>query len=281
MPTRTVAFRRRSSPIGLLVALALLAAVAFVRSASAQDASPLASPAAGTADCTQALGLPSGGACVNVIHASQEAPAVDVYVDGAVAIPGLAFGAASGYVGLPAGEHLIQVAPAGAPADQAVITATLPLEAGVAYEIAAVGTLDTITAIVNPANLDPLTGDLARIRVIQTIPGAPAADVALAGGEVLIPNVTEGVAGAYAEVPAGATPVDLEIRPAGQPTALFPISGAALQPGLVYSFYAIGSVADPSSLQVLPIVAPASGSTTAGTPVAGEAIPLAPATPTS
>lgn len=257
---------------------ALLTTVLWLRPVLAQDATPMASPMAGTSDCTEPLGLVTGSACVNVIHASAEAPAVDVYVDGTLAITNLQFGQATGFVGLPAGEHQIQVAPSGGTVDEAVIDETLTLEAGTGYEIAATGSLDALMAAVNPVNLDPLTGDMARIRVIQTIPEAPAADVALAGGDVLIANVSVGGTADYAEVPAGATPVDLEIRPAGEQTALLTVSGASLQAGLVYSFYAIGSVSDPMSLQVLPVIAPASGSMMAGTPIAGsETIPLAPA----
>jgi hypothetical protein len=286
LPMSTRSAVRRPVPAVLLLVLAALAALAWFRPAgsAAQDSTPMPPPAGspqamaeGTSDCTQPLGLAAGNACVNVIHASPDAPAVDVYVDGQPALQGLAFGAASGFVGLPPGDHQFQVAPAGAPADQAVIDTTLTLEAGTAYEVAAFGPLADIGALVTTANLDPLMGDSARVRVVQTITGAPPADVAAAGGPVLIGNVVEGNASEYAEVPAGATPVDLEIRPAGQGTAIFSIPGAQLQPGLVYSFYALGSVTDPSALRVLPVVAPASGGMMAGTPVAASPVPLAPA----
>ena len=285
MPPRT-AVRSRPLPALLLLVVAVLAAFAWFRPATstAQESTPMAPPAGspeavamGATDCTQPLGLPAGNACVSVIHASPDAPAVDVYVDGQPALRGLAVGSASGFVGLPPGTHQVQVAPAGAPADQAVIDTTLTLEAGTAYEVAAFGPVANITALVTPANLDPLQGDSARVRVVQTIAGAPPADVAAAGGPVLIPGVVEGNASNYAEVPAGATPVDLEIRAAGQPTALLTIPGAQLQPGLVYSFYAIGSISDPTTLRVLPVVAPAAGGMMAGTPVAASPVPLVPA----
>ena len=50
----------------------------------AQDGSPAASPEA-AADCTANLGLVrSTKACVAIVHASPNAPAVDVYLNGAV-----------------------------------------------------------------------------------------------------------------------------------------------------------------------------------------------------
>ena len=90
--------------------------------ASAQEATP--SPEAEDMGvCTEALGFgEEGDACVSVVHASPDAPAVDVWVDGEPALIGLTFGTYSGWVTLPAGDHQVQVAPAG--------TVRKPLESG-------------------------------------------------------------------------------------------------------------------------------------------------------
>ena len=90
------------SAFGLMtIALvAMLAVGAWGRGAGAQDATPAA------VDCTAAIGTGAAGdACVNVVHASPDAPAVDVYVDGALALSNLAFPGSSGWVALPAGPH--------------------------------------------------------------------------------------------------------------------------------------------------------------------------------
>src|SRR5262245_54902829 len=50
---------------------------------------------------------------LRVLHASPDAPNVDVLVDGAVALSNVPFQAGSGYLPLPAGPHRLQVAPAG------------------------------------------------------------------------------------------------------------------------------------------------------------------------
>ena len=46
---------------------------------------------------------------VRVIHASPDAPAVDVWVNGAVAIEDLAFGSATDWIALPAGSYDVAV----------------------------------------------------------------------------------------------------------------------------------------------------------------------------
>lgn len=84
-----------------------------------------------------ALGLPSSGGCVNVIHAAAGAGAVDVYVDGQVALPNVAFGTASGYIAMPAGLHEIKLVPAGGDLAAAAATGLAQVEAGKAYELAA------------------------------------------------------------------------------------------------------------------------------------------------
>lgn len=59
---------------------------------------------------------------VRVAHLSPDAPAVDVYVDGAAVLEDVPFGAVSDYLELPAGSHTIEVAPAGQGAESAVLS---------------------------------------------------------------------------------------------------------------------------------------------------------------
>ena len=239
----------------LLIA-ALMAALFGGLRASAQDATP--SPE--TTDmgvCTEALGIgEAGNACVTVIHASPDAPAVDVYVDGTLALENLAFGAASGWVALPAGEHQVQVSATGTPADQAVIDATLALEEDAAYEVAAVGLVAEITAAVNQVNLSELGEDEARIRVVHASPDAPAVDIAVTDGDVLFGELAFPDASGTRTVPAGS--YDLEVRVAGTTDVALALPGVELEAGMVYSVYAIGLVGD-GSLTVLPIASSTTG----------------------
>jgi hypothetical protein len=224
-------------------------------SALAQDA--MGTPSgANMGNCVTALGIgQEGDACVNVVHASPDAPAVDIYVDGAEALSGLEFGAASDWVALPAGEHQIQVTAADAALDTAVIDADVTLEEGAAYEIAATGLLAEIEPQIYPVDLSTLGSDdesMARIRVVHASPDAPAVDVAVAGGDVLIENLPFTEASDYLDVPADS--YDLEVRPTGTTDVALDLPGVALEAGTVYSVYAIGHVAD-GSLTVLPVTA--------------------------
>lgn len=228
-----------------LFALSLLLG-AFPGAAAASDA---------MTSCAQALGIgKAGDACVNIIHASPNAPAVDVYLDGAKALSGLKFGKDSGWVAVPAGGHEIQVTATGADLSSAVVDAKVTLSEGVAYEAAATGLLANITVQVRRVDLAPVGSadkPMARIRVVHASTDAPAVDIAVKGGDVLVSDLAYPHTSGWLEVPADT--YDLEVRPAGQTDVALALPGVKLEAGMVYSFYAIGELSN-KTLTVLPVV---------------------------
>ena len=175
----------------------------------------------------------AGTANVRVAHASPNAPRVDVYVDGMRAFANAPFTAITKYAALPAGKHHVQVFPAGAkPTGKAAIDATLTLAPGKSYTVAAVGTLQQIAPLVLvDKNRLPAAG-YAKIRVIHASPNAPAVDVAVTGGPVLIHGLKFGQASGYAKVKAGT--YNLEVRPAGTMTAVLKLRNVHLMSRTVY-----------------------------------------------
>jgi hypothetical protein len=240
--------------IGVLVLALLLGSIQS--RASAQEATASPAGAADMGDCVTALGIGQpGNACLNVVHASPDAPAVDVYVDGAKALGDLAFGTASGWVALPAGEHQIQVTAAGAEIETAVIDADVTLDDGAAYEVAAIGLLAEIEPQVHQVNLSAIGAEdepMSRVRVVHASPDAPAVDVAVKGGDVLIENLAFPEASDYLSVPAAS--YDLEVRPTGTTDVALDLPGVEFEAGMVYTIYAIGQTTD-DTLTVLPVVA--------------------------
>ena len=87
---------------------------------------------------------------VRVVHASPDAPAVDVYADGAKVLTNVAFKGSSDYLSVPAGPHNFKVFATGAnPATgTAVINADATLEAGKDYTVVAIGKLAEIKPLV-------------------------------------------------------------------------------------------------------------------------------------
>lgn len=196
---------------------------------------------------TSGTALAADTADVRVLHASPDAPAVDVYLDDAIvdALTNVPFGTISDYLQIPAGAHNIKVYATGTTADP-VIDADVTLTAGAAYTVAATGALADITAQV--LEDDPsATSSSAKVRVVHFSADAPAVDVATAGSTVeeavvkglAYPNATD-----YLALPGGT--YDLEVRLAGDTTVALPLPDVTIQDGRAYSVFAVGSAASPA-----------------------------------
>ena len=187
----------------------------------------------------------AAGPRVRVIHASPDAPAVDVWVDGAKAFSDASFKAATAYAPLTAGEHKVQVVPAGQ-TEPAVIDATLTLAEGKDYSVAAVGLLADIEPLVLEDNNAAPAAGKAHVRFVHASPDAPAVDIAVTGGPVLFSNVPFKGVGDYTPVDAGT--YDLEVRVAGTDTVVLPLPGVKLDAGTVYTAWAMGLAAGEPAL---------------------------------
>ena len=189
---------------------------------------------------------------VRVVHASPDAPAVDVKVNGAVAVPNLAFGSISGYASLPAGQYDVQVVPAGLNSP-VVIDLTgdnaVNLFYNRDYTVVALNILSKIEPLLLVDNNNPAPRPFARVRFVHASPDAPAVDIAVAGGPVLFGNIPFKGVGDYVEVPKGF--YDLEVRLAGTKTVVLPLPAVKLEGGTTYTVFAMGFAAGNPSLHAV------------------------------
>ena len=191
---------------------------------------------------------------VRVIHASPDAPAVDVYANDGKVLSNVPFKTASDYLSVPAGAYNFKVFATGAnPAsDTAVIDADAALEAGKDYTVVALGKLaDIKPGVFVDNNAAPAAGK-AHVRVLHASPDAPAVDIAVKSGPVLFPNLAF-------EKQAGPSPVDagtydLEVRAAGTMTVALAIDDVTLEAGKIYDVLAVGLLNGEPALSALPIV---------------------------
>jgi hypothetical protein len=213
-----------------------------------------------------------GNAKVRVIHASPDAPAVDVWVDGNKALTNVSFFTASDYLDIPAGPHDIKVTPSG-DANTAVIDAKgVAVEAGKAYTIATVGNLAEIKPAVLADNLAAPAMGKAHVRVVHASPDAPAVDIKVKGGPTLISNLAFPKDSGYSPVDAGT--YDLVVAPAGSETVALDLAGTKLEAGKIYDIFAVGllngepklrvEVTTPPPLAAAPAQAPQQLPTTGG-----------------
>ena len=192
-------------------------------------------------------------AMVRVMHASPDAPAVDVYVNGDVVLSDVPFKAISDYLMLDAGSYDLGIKPAGAAAaDPYVLEATdVAVSGGKAYTVAATGLLANIafTILVD----DPKAkSDTAKLRVVHFSPDTPAVDVGLKGqapADALIKGLEFPKASKYLAVPGDT--YDVEVRPAGTDTVALDLSGTTLENGKNYSVFAVGLLQGEPALGVV------------------------------
>lgn len=190
---------------------------------------------------------------VRVVHASPDAPAVDVYANGARVLSNVPFRGASDYLAVPAGRYTFEVRPAGAAASTfPVLSITADLRAGTDYTVMAVDRLSQIKGrVFTDNNTRPAAGK-AHVQVVHASPDAPTVDIALKGGAVLVPSLPFGELKGPLPVDAGT--YDLEIRPAGTTAVALALDGVRLEAGRVYTFTAVGLVSGSPALSVLPLV---------------------------
>lgn len=203
------------------LATAILATLALASCSSDNKSNPLA---------------PAVPARVMAVHASPDAPAVDLLVDGAVVGTGLAFPNSTPYLNLASGTRNVKVNVSGT--TTTVINADLPVTGGASYTVFASDVVASIGAIVLTDDLTAPASGKAHVRFVHLSPGAPAVDVAVQSGPVLFANKAFKQYSAFTPVDAGT--YNLEVRLAGTSTVALPLNGIVLQSGKIYTVFAKG-----------------------------------------
>ena len=190
---------------------------------------------------------------VFIYHASPNAPAVDVYLNGELSgVQGLSYGnGTDGYVNLSAGDIEVAIAPAGQPVDSAVYSSTLTLEQGYSYSVFAHGILgapgDSAFALLTlEDDLSPPTEDNARVRVLHL--GHDAPDVSVVSLENLGDDTGQPVTGltdlsypqASAYTDLGAGDYILGLAAAGSNDVAYEMGPASFEQELHYTAIASG-----------------------------------------
>lgn len=150
---------------------------------------------------------------VRIVHASPDAPAVDIYVNGGMVLENLPFREYSEYLALPAGTYNVEIKVSGT--NTVVKQLSVPVQAGKDYTAIAVGyaaggkSPGFDVMLLEDDNTAPADGRI-KIRVAHTAPGAPAVDVyvttpfeTLSGKQPVLTNVPFKAASGYLSVPIG------------------------------------------------------------------------------
>ncbi len=155
-------------------------------------------------------------AYVQVVHASPDAPNVDVLVDNTIVLTNVPYQAASGYLAVPAGTRNLKVNATGT--STTVINADVALMSGQYYTVMATGLVAAIQPLVLTDDyVNPAAGNV-KVRLVHAAASAPTVDIYVTAPGADISGIAPTLAGVpfrgysdYLEVPAGSYQVRITV----------------------------------------------------------------------
>lgn len=180
---------------------------------------------------------PTAKANVMVVHASPDAPGVDLLVDNTVAGTNLTFPNNTGYLEVNAGTRNVKVNVTGT--STTVIQANLNLVENKSYSVFAVNQVSAIEPLVFEDNLSNPASGKAHVRFIHLSPNAPAVNITLTDGTIVFENVS--FKGSVNFTPLDAATYNLQVRDAAtNQTVVLELPNITLQAGKIYTVFAKG-----------------------------------------
>lgn len=180
---------------------------------------------------------------VQVVHASPDAPGVDILVDNdKVNSSALVFPNNTAYLNVDAGTRNIKVNAAGT--STSVINADVPFTADKNYSIFAINRLASIEALALEDDLTAPASGKAHVRFVHLSPDAPAVDVTTNTGAIVFGNRAFKSATSFTPLDAGT--VNLQVRVAGTSTVALSLPAITLEAGKIYTIFARGFLAPPT-----------------------------------
>lgn len=189
---------------------------------------------------------PGATAQLRVMHASPNAPNVDVLVDNETVLTNVAYRAVSPFDDVAAGSRRIRVRATGT--TTAVIDENVDFVAGNSYTVLAAGLLTTIEPVVALDNLEAPPSGQMKLRVIHAAPTAGSVDVyvtapgtSLVQSTPVLSNVAFRAISAYLTVDPGT--YQIRVTAAGTTSLVIdtPLTVAAGQIRTIVATEAVGS----------------------------------------
>lgn len=176
-----------------------------------------------------------------IVHASPDAPGVNVSLDGIVvtALGTLTFPNSTPYTTLPASKEIkVGVRVPAATAD--VATAAVKLGKDSSYTVLAINKAATLGFLLfnDTEFLKAPAAGKAKVRFIHASPDAPAVDITAKGSTAKIFDKVAFTGAAVVETAAGT--LDLDVKVAGTQTVALSLAGVKLDAGKIYTVFARG-----------------------------------------
>lgn len=185
---------------------------------------------------------------VRILHASPNAPAVDIYANGDLIVSNLAFSEFTQYLPVPSGNYNIKVYPTGNTTTP-VINTDIYIPEGTVTNLAAVGILPDISLFQISESIIPANYGEPCVRFVHLSPNAPAVDIKLADDSIVFEDVSYKEVTNYVCVPAGT--YSFKVTPTGSNDVVLTVPNVKLDKNYTYTIYAVGLAGGTPELQVL------------------------------
>ena len=186
---------------------------------------------------------------VRILHASPDAPPVDIYANDNLIAKNRAYKQFTNYVRVKPGEYTIQVYPTGQKTNPVIDTkVTVPQRSR--FTVAAVGKLADISLLpIMEASMKMVDERRSYIRFAHLSPNAPAVDITLPNGTKLFSDISYLQYTDYMTVPPGN--YTLQVKPTGSDQVVLTVPNVRLLPGTLYTVYAVGLVGETPPLEAI------------------------------
>ncbi len=175
---------------------------------------------------------------VRLLHASPDAPPVDVYANGDIIAKNLSFKQLTDYVAVKPGEYTIQIFPAGQKTTP-VLNTKMNIPSQSSLTVAAIGKLANLQLLPIMEVYMPMVDKRSSyVRFAHLSPDAPAVDITLPDGTKLFSNVRFKQYTDYISVAPGN--YTLQVRPTGSDAVVLTVPNVKVLPGSISTIYAVG-----------------------------------------
>lgn len=190
----------------------------------------------------------SGNSYVRVLHASPNAPPVDIYVNNNPVIKDLRFKEFSDYISLMGGIYNIKVFPTG-DKTKPVLNKNITVPPKSIITVAAAGKLENLELLPFIEHKMSIAPNKAMIRFAHLSPDAPALDITLPDGKILFKNISFKNVSDY--IPVDPKNYTLQARIANTDKVILTVPNVVLRPNKFYTSYAVGLAGGKPPLQLL------------------------------
>ncbi len=182
---------------------------------------------------------------LRLLHASPDAPAVDVYANDRKIASNLKFKDLTDYINIRPGRYQIKVYPAGK-RKTPVLEENVVIQSGSVLTVSVIGGVRNLSLSVIEDPTESPRRDTAYIRAVHLSFNAPAGDIKL-DNRTVFRNLAYRGATRYASVDPGT--YDLNIYRAGTNNKVLEITNLLLQPEFYYTVFVLGLVNGEPPLQ--------------------------------